>query len=778
MPKNFSFELAHRLACFLCSFVYLLQASDVPIDDVNRRKKRSSHESSSDPSLKDVAVEIDHLFHYAVSWPTKSIRQYLEHPILTASSQSKASTTAREDVLKLLRIIIAPTLEVLYKIGSVVLNIVLEPTSVATTVLRTRHRLTRFRLALLHVLQYISDCHRYPYDYALACRAAQLMRVVDPSDAEAHMRLALNLSAQLDPVDVLVPFFHFCVFLYNRRVDPLSPEAAVVRRLVSSCSATSPSTTQRDCSARARFAHVFVPVVWDLLKNDGSSSEPVSKNRFESVSILLKKALDDCFTGNDGRYLIGILLNLLYAMRPTDTTQTKIHPSGAQSDQLVTQVLNVISEKVLNGLKNAMATARSRKKNCRRSRGKKRRGRGSVPVSANTEAAEIAADVLSAGINLDESVPVLGPFSILCGYWAVQRGAPPPQLDLSPLAILLRKLREILSAIDELMRIASMLPFFNHLCTRLFSNGNQNKTVFPALQEDDMFRPVAAVSSHEILRGVKFHEIALGSAVKGFRGYSDLLKRCLNDEKSGELKYEQHASDLSYKHMRAFALRISQEVQYEVASWHTNADGDALAKVVAIAIRNVRMTRLMRDLERIRGGTLSREADLPLSQVQKKDMKDGDHDVGDPLGGSELERRVHKKRRLVGSFSPTKLHGTAGATEATNAAHVISPTSNPGRGGVVVTYVAAAVAEPGGDMKLGSKGEKKFMPSRHDTPETDKLNPSGADGVATLAKGDSLRIMFRTKVLLVEQSPGKPNWAKTDAYWRDGCSSVHPRRLQ
>lgn len=769
------FYPAHRLACLLHSYVYLLQASDVPIDD-DRRKKLLLHRSCPDPSLNDVAAEIDHLFYYAVSCPTRSIRQYLERPISSAPAASKADTTARGDVLKLLHIIIAPTLDALYKIGSTVLKIVLESTSATTNALQTRHRSTRFRLALLRILQYISDCHRYPYDYAPARRAAQFMRIVDPSDAEAHMRIALNLSPLLDPVDVLAPFFHFCVFLCNHPVHPVSPEASVVDRLVFSCASAPPPTSQYVHSTRARFTQTFVPVVWNLLKYDGSSPEPISIQRLDSIPVLLRKALEDGFTETDGRYLVGVFLYLLYTMRPNDSTQTKIHPAGAQSDQLVAKALDVMSDKILDGLKNATAVARSRKKSCHRSRGKKRRGKGSMP-GVDKGATGIAADVLATGVNLEQSVPMLAPFSILCGYWAVQRGAPPPQLDLSHLAVLLKKLRQILSAIHELMRIAAVLPFFNHLCSRLFSVESRNNMLFPALQEDDMFRPIAAVASHEIFRGVKFHEIALSSAVKSFRGCEDVLKRCFNDDKNEELTYEQYASDLSYKHMRAFALRTSQDVSSEITNWRTDADGDALAKVVATAIRNVRITRLVRDLERVRGGTLSREAEPRASHAHAKNAGDGDGNVADHLQGSELERHVRKKQRLVGSFSPTKLQGMVAPTEATNSARVDLPASNPGQGRVVITYAAADVAEPNGVGKFGSVGEEKITAPRHSIPENINTHGRSTGGDAIKTAEDVLRDLFQEKILATK-SLKKVDWTEADEYWREGFSGAQSKRLQ
>lgn len=747
----------------------------MPIDD-DRRRKILLHQSCPDPSLNDVAAEIDHLFFYAVSCPTRSIRQYLERPLSSASTASKADTTARGDVLKLLRIIIAPTSDALYKIGSTVLKIVLESNSATTNALQTRHRSTRFRLALLRILQYISDCHRYPYDYAPARRAAQFMRIVDPSDAEAHMRIALNLSPLLDPVDVLAPFFHFCVFLCNHPVHPVSPEASVVHRLVTSCASASPPTSQRGHSTRARFTQIFIPVVWNLIKYDGSSPEPISKQRFDSIPVSLKKALEDGFTETDGRYLVGISLYLLYVMRPNSSTQTKIHPAGTQSDQLVTKVLDVMSDKVLDGLKNATAVAKSRKKSCHRSRGKKRRGRGNAS-GVDKGAAEIAADVLSTGINLEQSVPMLAPFSILCGYWAVQRGAPPPQLDLGHLAALLRKLRQILSVIHELMRIAAVLPFFNHLCTRLFSVESRNNTLFPALPEDNMFRPIAAVASHEIFRGVKFHEIALSSAVKSFRGGEDVLKQCFNDDKSEELTYEQYASDLSYKHMRAFALRTSQEVSSEVTNWKIVADGDALAKVVAAAIRNVRITRLVRDLERVRGGTLSRDAEPRASHAQDKNAGDGDGNVADHLQGSELERRVRKKQRLVGSFSPTKLQGTLAPTEATNSARAAFPASNPGQGGVVITYAAADVTQPDGARKFGSIGEEKITALKRSTPDITNVHGRSTGGDATKTAEDVLRDLFQEKIL-ASKSLKKVDWTEADEYWREGFSADRPKQLQ
>lgn len=683
----------------------------------------------------------------------------------------------REDALKLLRAIIAPTLEVLYSTGSIALGIVSDSPAASVIALQNRHRVTRFRLALLRVLQYISDCHRYPYEHAMARRAAQTMRVVDPSDAEAHMRLALNLSSELDPSDVLVPFFHFCVFLFNRCIAPAALEAAVVRRLVSSCSAATPPTDYNDCSVRARFTIALVPVVWDLIKYDGPSSEPIDKESLNSIPVRLKETLNKQFTEKDGRYLVGILLHLLYAMRPMDNTQTKIHPSGAQSDFLVTLVLDVISDKVLEGLKNATAAAKSRKKSCRRSRGKKRRGRGGARSGVDTEGAEIAAEVLSTGVNLEQSVPMLGPFSILCGYWAVQRGAPPPLSDLSGLAILLRKLREIVTIIKELIQITSMIPFFNHLCSRLFSNTNSEQTIFPALKEDDMFRPLAAVASHDMFRGVKFHEVALRSAVKDFRDCQNVLKRWLKDDNKGDMTYEQYASELSYKHMRAFALRTSQEVRQEVTHWQTNADGDALAKVVAIAIRSVRITKLVRDLERIKGGTLSREANDPTLHVQNEDVANADDAEGKQLQGSELDRQVRKKRRLVGSFSPTKLRGTTTGTATATARVALPGSSTKHCSAAVACDVAIDVAHSERNRRV-SVGEEEIVGLRKSIGEFGVVDRDATNRIGTNVGGCALRKTFRHDVLLNNQVPERPSWAKNDEYWRSGTVHTHPTKLQ
>lgn len=663
------------------------------------------------------------------------------------------------DGLKLLRDIISPTLQTLNKIGAIVLDQVLKPITSASNVPSSRRKFIRFKSALLRVLQYISDCHRYPFDYVRARRAADLMRVVDPSDAEAHMRVALTMSAQVHPADVLCPFFHFCVFLFNRGVGPMDPEAAVVRRLVANCSASASRSSDGIKVERARFAQVFVPAVWELFTCNISSPATLKEDQIESISTELKRALDVHFSEFDGRHLVGILLHLICTAHPSATCETKIRCTRTQIDDLVVPILTVIAHKVLAGLKDAAGTARSRRKNRRRLRGKRRRGRTSTRNDTMVEVAEIAAEVLTSGVNLEQSVPMLGPFSFLCGYWAVQRVAPPPFADLRPLALLLQSLREILVMLTDLMEITVMLPFFNHLSSKL-SSPLAHKMVLPALKEDDTFQPCKVISSHEILRGVKFHEVALASAVKAHGGSDDVLSQYVNNAEMGSMTYEKHASDMSRKHMRAFALRTCQDVRDEVPNWVCLADGDALVKVVVMTVQAVRISRLMRELERIRGGTLSREVEKAnCSNKSVPHLMSPEGSPAAPLQECELDRRVLKKQRTVGSFSPTKAHvtlTTATAT-ATGIAHVeVIPPDRE-------RNFSASEREVRRSPEKSSPGNPTgdLVPSRQ-TPES---------------PGQTPLIVFRRIVQRSLEVFPKSDQMQHEQYWRKTFSGEYPIRL-
>lgn len=188
----------------------------------------------------DICRELDMLFQLTVSRPARALRQILERRNMNCSVRKQARDQ--------LHAVVNQPLQTMFLIGDTLIQALLQAVDV-DKIIGTDTHFKRIRQALLRLLMYVSDCHRYQFNNGRAFDAARLMSLVAPRDPEAHMRLALT-GAQLTNVpinstnvirnndigsDRLEHFFHFCTFLANRSVPLQHNEASVVHKFVASC---------------------------------------------------------------------------------------------------------------------------------------------------------------------------------------------------------------------------------------------------------------------------------------------------------------------------------------------------------------------------------------------------------------------------------------------------------------------------------------------------------------------------------------------------------------
>lgn len=233
----------------------------------------------------DICRELDMLFQLTVSRPARALRQIVERRNMNCSVRKQARDQ--------LHAVVNQPLQTMFLIGDTLIQALLQAVEI-DKVMGNNNHFKRIRQALLRLLMYVSDCHRYQFNNGRAFDAARLMSLVAPRDPEAHMRLALT-GAQLTNVpmnstnvvrnndigsDRLEHFFHFCTFLANRSVPLQHSEASVVHKFVASCRLSLSSllppndgnrqegngTSNEDVTIKPQlFVPLFIDTVWSCL---------------------------------------------------------------------------------------------------------------------------------------------------------------------------------------------------------------------------------------------------------------------------------------------------------------------------------------------------------------------------------------------------------------------------------------------------------------------------------------------------------------------------------
>lgn len=649
------------------------------------------------------------MFHLAVSRPTRPLRQLVD--------RCNTDTPIRERARILLRNVIDGPLRALLSAGDVILAALLRDIDDPS------HH-SRLRAALLRLLMYVSDCHRYLYSNARSREAAELMRLVSPSDPEAHMRLALTGVQIACPSAILSHFFHFCSFLANRNVALDHPEAVVVHNFISSCrKAISSSTTNlangntgkdgdTDQSVTSAFILRFIDVVWSVIT--AGEEESKKKVQDQTLWIGLRTAMSDGMPGHNYHHMIAALIFALYRTRPQADETLRIRPERLLVDELVCSVILTMSEFIRQRLSEISADARRRRKNRRRCAQKKRRADGRTATGADENTA-VAADVLCVAVDIDGRTPGLGALAFLSSYWAIHRSAPRPWSDLRPMAETLTALRSIVDEMNAIAKLTATEPLVNHVSSKLLAP--VGSIDFPALPEDIVLRHFSPCSDHDELKHVVSHDVSLASIVTtsndnidtGFANNNGIAEQ---DSKGGALRnflsqpgnrtYESVLLVTTNRHLEAFSMQCAKEVP----NWTSQADKKQLAKIVSMTMRKVRLMRLIGDLERVHGGTLLHQArvaetvalttgkaanavediarggeeddaavgvqdQIAVADQIVEDNEDGtkngeppnapqpaqdpivnEDSLHEQISCNELERRIRKRRRVQGQFTP------------------------------------------------------------------------------------------------------------------------------
>lgn len=674
---------------------------------------------SAKPIL-DLCSELDFLFLFTVSRPLRPLRKVIE--------RRGADISNRNQALSLLQKFIDRPLRTLLRAGDIILTSLLQHIDDVV-----QH--ARLRAALLRLLMYISDCHRYLYNNARARDAAELMRLVAPRDPEAHMRLALT-GAQIPQSSMfLAHFFHFCAFLANRDVGLDHSEAVVAKNFVLSCRTVSSRTNSdagenADCDTTALFATHFVDAVWSILTDPFDTAK--EKVLDETLWSALRAALGNGLGERDCQYIVAAVMFALHRTRPQAQPTLRLRPERELADEMVCRTILAISSCVQKGLNDMIATVRRRRKNRRRSEQKKRRADGRAVTAP--DGTIVAADILRVAVDFDEHTPALGALSFLTSYWAVHRAAPRPWSDLGTIAQTLTSLRSNVDSLSTLAQLTMTESLVNHVASKLLAA--TGPAVFPALAEDVAFCHFAPCIDHDVLCHVVLHEVPLPSIVtpravdggddsggnggackSGMRSGDEVdgvLRTCLNNLE--QKTFEKVVSMTTNRHLEAFSLQCAKET----ADWTSGIERQSLCKVVSMTVRKMRFMRLIWDLERLYGGTLLHharvtqkaapaqapaqvsaapaQAPAPVSAATagndarnpaEKANETGDDNIdktipntnvrqvlqnlsGDgnsiheQIEGSELERRVCKRRRLQGVFTLGSTHGTEASAPRTN----------------------------------------------------------------------------------------------------------------
>lgn len=248
----------------------------------------------------DICRELDMLFQLTVSRPARALRQIVERRNMNCSVRKQARDQ--------LHAVVNQPLQTMFLIGDTLIQALLQAVDIDKIIGNNIH-FKRIRQALLRLLMYVSDCHRYQFNNGRAFDAARLMSLVAPRDPEAHMRLALT-GAQLTNVpmnstnvirnndigsDRLEHFFHFCTFLANRSVPLQHSEASVVHKFVASCRLSLSSLLSQNVGNRQEvngnsneditikpelFVPLFIDTVWSCLtpRRIGSCSDVSESN--------------------------------------------------------------------------------------------------------------------------------------------------------------------------------------------------------------------------------------------------------------------------------------------------------------------------------------------------------------------------------------------------------------------------------------------------------------------------------------------------------------------
>ena len=628
-----------------------LAASGVAIQDQKERLDKKNRNGT----IQDICVELEQVFMLVISKPTKALRSRLNSPTLTPEKRNAVF----ELLIRLCRV---PQIT-LVRVANRLIKALLESIDDAVS-----HR--RIRKGLIRVVMYIGDCHRYLLRYNMSANAAELMRILNPMDQEAHMRLGINLSLSSPERDLLRPFFHFCVFLANRRVPFDHLEADVVRRIVTGCSrriSHSRMDVETDANEIKRsFPDRLIDSVWTLLAGDENAAHEKLKSK--AFWNGLKAFAEDKACSTELTFVCGVLIFSHYRISPPSDRSGGIPPRRELSDFLLCKAISILAEILGKDLESFTIFLRNRKKNRRRALQKKRKSDtfGGRRPSSN----QIGLEVLKGIDDLENRIPSLGSLSFLANYWSYARGAPSPTSDLKVMSCALRHLKKIEKEIDNICELTETIPVASHITSKVLAC---TEGYIPALEEDMMFTCLQFCHDLKLFQNTIFQEVPLPSIFEN--GSSNKISNALRSTESRT--YEKLVAEPAKRHLDAFGQKCLQELGH----LDIIPPKESMSILVPLVLRKYRISELIHGLERVGGGTLlsmmcakqvlesdsekspyglAFDVDPPLPRQQEYDFE---IESPEAINTKEMQKALKKKRRLFGSCTPG-LMDTGGSTPA------------------------------------------------------------------------------------------------------------------
>lgn len=498
---------------------------------------------------------------------------------------------------------------------------------------------------------YISDCYRYALEHQKSRNAAEFMRILVPDDPESHMRLGINVSMLTDSAEALVPFYYYCVFLANREVDVNHPEAVVVSRFVQSVRRTELGDDENDLATRRRFAVLFVDALWSILKTDfDRANEKIKEKRLWDT---LGQYLMGVPSEGEILHVIGALIFVHHRVSPLGNQDGKILLQCDLTDFAARKAIEILSKHVAQSLSKFNAAVRTRKRNRRRALQKKKRRRDGTPMEPGV-ADSVTRDLLKEIINLEKSVPHLGALSFLTHYWSVSRAAPKQTSEFPGLAAALRNMTEVVQELDKLAEVTGSVSIIGQVATKVFGGTSGQ---IPALLEDIMFSAFSPCRNVNMFRNIRMQDVPFPSLLGTPR--TDFVRSAMLEVGNGT--YESVVGGIARRHLEAFAQLCNTEAGGRAI------DKDAMAALVTVAIRKLRIQRLVRGLEKTGGGRVLRMANTtpqasrgePVSQQQASELfppagqpdPNEDSSLQQEISSGELAVRLKKRRRVIGTSS-------------------------------------------------------------------------------------------------------------------------------
>lgn len=592
-----------------------------------------------DGDMCDIYYEIDQLFQSVVSKPSNRLRQKIDKRITSPHNRNWS--------LKMLLGVLRSPKSMFFKAADILSSALLKS-------IQDARPYQRFQLGLAHILMYVSDCYRYTLDYNKSKEATQLMRMLVPDDPEAHMRLALNLAMIVDEADTLAPYFHYCVFLANRRVCIEHAEAKVVSHFVQGVRGFDMKRGSEFIHLRKDYVCSFIDTSWTILSEDFDSVS--AKLKRKEFLLSLHRYLAQKSSRIDVLHMVGVLIFVHYRMSPLGNAEGKILLQFELIDALVCKVISALALNVVTCLRELNSTLRNRKKNRRRAMQKKRKLDG---TPAQQVAQAVGYEVLKSMVNMDMLVPHLGALGSLALYWSIARSAPGPSSDFNSMAITLRNLQQALDEFVKIEEATCTVSLTAYIGSKVLS-GTRN--LIPAMNEDILFYHFFPCRQLKMFHDVRCQDVPLPNILKG--DPDDLVRSVMR--KLGDKTYESVVETTVQRHLEAFGMNCKKETA-------ENTDGvskGSMSTLVQMTVRKLRINRLIRGLEKVGGGKLCR---MPIEEeVEMTKEKEDEHpsEIPPPLGqavnadegssdkvltSQELVFQLKKRRRLLGACTPANV---------------------------------------------------------------------------------------------------------------------------